>query len=255
MTDSMIKVDLTAFTRSAKLIMGKDWPKAVVNAFAEMAEEGMLNVRELTRQRFKLHTEYITRGVKHYPMNSAQKNRAANALKRFGDMNAAVYLRGSNTPKKSLEFMADHEFAETREAQKKYIAFPTKTLKEKSYRTGRGKVRMRWKPALLLEHYKERGGGFNGLTTTNEGRKLGPRKKRLPGHAFIIGTRAGPMIARRISRPVNKGDKHLEFLYMLKPKADIKKRWGFVNGVYGTVFKTYDTIIIKHVSKMKDYSK
>jgi hypothetical protein len=251
----MIRVDLAAFTRSAKKMDQKDWPKHVVNGFAELADVSAGAVRVVTRGKFKLHSDYIPKGIKSTPMTSSQKARAEHALRKYGDFNAAVFLRGSRSVKHSLDFMADHEEGDPRKPQKSYIAIPTTQLKEKRHRSPRGATRKRWKPETLLERYNATGGSFNGTTTTNKGKRLGPRKKRMPGDAFLImGKQGDPFIARRMNR--NKNTKHggeLEFLYVLKNEADIKSGWQFVTTVYSTVGRRYATILHKHIKRIPDY--
>lgn len=251
----IIQVDLTDFSKSARLHIGRDWPKAVTKAFGELAEKGASSVRGLTRRRFKLHSEFIPRGIRSYPRTPVQESRAAHALKKYGDMNAAVFLRGSRSPSNSLEFMAHHEYGEHRRPKDKYIAIPMAGLKSKAYKTGRGRVKGRWKPAELLKTFSQRGSKFDGRTTTNKGMNLGPPKGRVPGSAFIISSRRGdPLIARRRVRG-RKTHGQLEFLYILKRGADIRGGWGFVDEVYSSVRSHYDGVITKHINGLPDYNK
>lgn len=254
----VVELDLTEFSKGARKHLGKDWPKAVVKSFAKIAEIATVDNRKMTKQKFKLHTDYITQGIRYYPKTTSQKERAEKALKRFGDMNAAVYLRGSRTPAKSLEFMAHHEYGEEREALKKWIAIPMTDLRKRNYKTGRGMVKLRWRPERLLRTFRERGSSFGpgDKTTTNRGLHLGPIKDRLPGAAFLIRSRGGdPMIVRRISRAsgASKGD--LEFLYIFKESATINKNWDFVSNVYSSVVNNYFKVIHQSVKRMPDYGK
>lgn len=249
----VVDIDISAFTRTAKRHIGKDWPKAIVGAFASMADDGAGAVRALTRGKFKLHSDYITRGIKSLPNTPAQRGAAERALKRHGDFVAAVYLRGAVNPKRSLGFMADHETGMDRIAQDTWIAMPTTTLKAKSFKTGRGRVRKRWKPGTLLKRFNEVGSKFDGRTTTNKGMHLGTSRKRSLGSAFLIRGRGGtPMIARRGG---NKGNKQLEFLYALKKSANIRKRWDFVNTVEIIVMHIHERTIKKAVQRMPNYDK
>ena len=254
MNKPLISVDLTEFTRGVKQHVERDWPKACVNAFSGIAEEARDAVRLLTRQKFKLHSDYITSGIRHIPNSPAQKDAAARALQRYGDMSAAVFLRGASDPKKSLEFMAHHEWSEDREPQDRFIAVPLKSVKLKSFKTSKGRVRARWQPARLLDHFNKTGSRYDNGTTQSP-KQLGYRGKsrRLPGKPFMISSKRGdPMIARRIRNPGQKGERHLEFFYILKPKARIKKIWNFVDGVYTSVGRHFVGKISKHVAMMPD---
>ena len=249
----LVDIDISDFTRTAKLHIGRDWPKAIVGAFAKIADDGAGAARALTRGKFKLHSEYITRGIKSLPSTASQLAASQRALKRHGDFTAAVYLRGAVNPKRSLGFMADHETGMDRIPQDTWIAMPTTTLKQKSFRTGRGRVRKRWKPATLLKRFNEAGSKYSGRTTTNKGIRLGPRRKRSKSSAFIIHGRGNtPMIARRVG---NKGNKQLEFLYALKKSANIKKQWGFVNTVTTIVEYIHERTIKKAVGRMPNYDR
>ncbi len=246
-------IDITEFVKSAQKHIGRDWPRAIIGAFASIADDGAGAVRALTRGKFKLHSEYVTRGIKSLPYTPAQLMASQRALKRHGDFMAAVYLRGSASPKKSLGFMADHETGMDRMPQDTWIATPLPALERKSFRTGRGRVRKRWKPSTLLKRFNEVGSRFDGQTTTNRGLRLGPSRKRLPGSAFItIGVRGTPVIARRITR---KGNKQLEFLYSLNRRADIRKGWGFVDTVAMFVQITHERTIRKAVARMPSYDR
>lgn len=254
MTDNpIIQADLTAYTRSVKRIRRHDWPFHVVNGFAEIAEEAEHQVQALTRQKFNIHSDYIIKGIRHTPRTKGQKAQAMRALKKYGDFNAAVYLRPSMAAKNSLQFMADHETGEQRNAVKRQIAIPLAGVKKRAYQTARGRVRKRWKPATLLKRYKEAGSAFDGRTTTNKGRKLGPRRKRVPGAAFLIKGRGGQVFIAR--RHTNKGDNQLDFMYLLKPQTRIKIEWGFVASVYGSVFVHSARILTKHINKLPDYDR
>ncbi len=251
MANEIIKVDLTEFSKSARKHIGRDWPITVVEAFSDIAEHARDASRQQTGRRFKLHSDYITKGIKNYPANESQKSRARSALERFGDMNAAVYVRGARKPERSLEFMADHELGETREAQSKMIAVPTKTLKQKGYRTARGRVRKRWKPEELLKRYRASGAHFTGSTTVGASRQ---KKRRYPGHAFLIAGKSGKVfIARAMKRAKGGTRRNLEFLYMFMPSVDIKKEWGFADSVWEDVSRSYAPVLQKHAKRMPSY--
>lgn len=251
MTDAKIKIDLTEFSKTARKHIKRDWPAFVVNAFAEMAEVARDGARILTGQRFKLHSDYVTKGIRYYPQSANQKNMAAQALKKHGDMNAAVYLRGARNAKKSLQFMADHEFGEQRNAQNRAIAVPTKTLKSKNYRSNRGRVKKSFIPRHLLKRFSESGSKFDGNTTRSKNRV---RNRRMPGRPFIImGSSGNPFIVRQVRRSKKNKKGKLEFLYMLKHSVNIKMKWGFVKIVYRVVKANYSKILGKHYKRLPGY--
>jgi hypothetical protein len=252
MTDysSMFRVDLTEFTAAAKRHLKRDWPKAVVNALSDVAMDARDEARDMTKGKFDLHSDWVPKGIMHTPNSSSQKAAAANALQKYGDFTAAVFLRGATDPKKSLGFMAHHEYGEERDPVGKFIAIPLKGIKGKSFRASKGSVKKKWRPSELLKRFNETGSKFDGRTTIHHGgRGLGHNRKggKLPGNAFIIGTKSGPMIARR----ARKGKKRtLEFLYVLKTKARIKELWGFVGNVYDTVGAKASARLVKAVKQL-----
>jgi len=252
MAKQQIYVDYKEFARSSRKIQDKEFPQKIVNAFSELAYKGARRVRIATRSKFKLHSRYIPNAIKSIPLNEAQKSAAQKAVRRYGDVFAAVYLRGANTPKRSMDFMALHEEGGIKKPHegRSALAIPTTTLKRKpGFKTAKGRVRKRWKPNTLLEKFKSRGSVFNGQTTTNKGIVMGPQSGRVPGHAFIIAGKGGtPMIARRKTR---RGDRNLEFLYALENRAKIKRRWDFESNVWKSVRSRYDKVIIKYLGTMK----
>lgn len=258
----MIQVDLSEFTKGAKRLFKQDWPKAVVTSFSQIANAANEAVIKKTETEFELHTDYITKGIKHYPATTAQQQRAMHALEKYGDMNAAVYLRGAQDPKRSLAFMVEHEEGGMREPAygvalgtsvgEKYIATPTKDLNAKGVRTSRGQMRKKYRPSSLLKRYTEAGSTFSGNTTktAKRVRVKGGRKNRF-GSAFIMKVRDKPFIVRRRSTTYND----LEFLYVLIPQATFRKRWGFEKTVWQNVSITYGPTIIKHVAAMPNYGR
>lgn len=250
----MLEADLTAFAASARKHVGRDWPRVVVDAFADIAEYARDDVRNTTRQRYDLHSDYITRGIKHYPNTAHQKGRAESALKRFGDMNAAVFLRGSRSPKHSLEFMAHHETGEERDPQNEHIAIPTKTLRAKSFRNTRGKVKKRYKPSELLKRFDASGSFYDDEAKTTISRGLRMKRRRQPGNAFLIRGKGGkPFIVRTLNRARGGKKRDLEFMYILVTRAEIKPSWGFAESVWKGTRAVYYTIFYKKAIRMPSY--
>jgi hypothetical protein len=251
----MIELDIREFVASARKHIHRDWPYAVAHGFSEIVVGGANRGRALTASKFKLHSSYIPQGIKAIPRSHAQLAAAQNALARHGDIYAAVYVRGATKPENSLSFMSDHEYGETRLAHQgnDSIAMPQRGVKSKSYRTGRGRVRKRWTPKALLKEFQEASATFKHGTTTNKGRSLGPQRRQLPGLPFLIKVNNSTMIVRAIKRNRGKGRNGLEFLYVLKSKAKIKKDWSLTSTTEDYYQHNYVDALAKYVRKMPDY--
>ena len=244
-----ISIDYTEFARAAKGIAHKEFPEKIVAGFSYLAAASAGEVRTATRAKFNLHSNYIPSGVKSIPLSSGQRSAAENAVRRFGDIRAAVYVRGAMSPKRSLDFMSLHETGGDKTPHGNFqVAVPTKSLARKSSKTTRGATRKRWKPKTLLARFNAKGSSLNSSTTSNRGLKLGPKPRRLPGSAFLIkGAGGAVMIARRKSLAKTR---NLEFLYSLKPRTSIKKRWDFEPIVFNSVNMRYK-VLIKFLKKMR----
>lgn len=250
----VIEVDLSAFVTSARQHINTDYPRAIVNAFSSIAEMGADDVKSATRSAFDLHSNFITSGIKSLPHTTSQKKAAARALAKYNDFTAAVYLRGSASVKRSLAFMADHEYGGKRQPHAQFIAVPMDGVKSKSYRTSRGRVKKRWKPSELLQRFNSAGSVLSNGTTTNKGRRLGPRRKRVPGAPFLLTVTGGTtMVVRRKQRAASPGAHCLEFMYALKKQTAIKRRWRFTETVMTAVKNTYSSTIAAHVKRLPDY--
>lgn len=252
MSVTTMNLDLSAFTRSAKKHIGTDWPNAVVDGFSDIAASADEAVTDVTRLRFGLHSEYIPRGIRHYPQTQAQKNAAAKAMKRYGDMNAAVYVRPARDPKKSLGFMVDHEEGEQREPQDKWIASPTAEARRMySMRTARGKMKRRFMPSELLKRFRSTGSYYDGQTTLSRRRN---KWGRTPGVPFLMySSRANKtFIVRRASKSKG-GRENLQFLYVFLTKAYINRKWGFEITAKADVYNKYAVTIDAHTKRMPDY--
>lgn len=224
-----IYFDINKFANWHRKFSGRDWPKKVVQSLSDVAFEGMRVGQYHTKSAFKLKTDYVTRGIKFLPESASQRAAAERALLRYGDCMAKVYVRGSKDKRKSLDFMVHHETSFSRKPQHKFMAVPTKSLKEKSYRTSRGGVKRAWKPETLLKRFFEAGIPFNGVTTTKLGKTHQHSTGKRRGDAFLMRGRGDNTvyIVRRLSS--DKWD--LEFLYSLKNEAKIRKDWHFVENV------------------------
>jgi hypothetical protein len=252
MQDEVIRVELDNFVKSAKKHIKGDWPETVARAFSKIASDANSKTIVTTRNKFRLHSEYIPRGIKFYPQTEAQLKISADAMRRFGDMQAAVYLRGARDPKKSLQFMVDHELSEKRKPQNKWIAAPTDQMKRQysSFKTSSGKIRKRYQPKIILERFRKTG-KYNGVTTISHHRV---RRRRLPGTPFLIYSRKvnKTFIAVRYYKGL-PSDKSNLFMYVFLTKASIKKRWGFEFAVRSEVTTTYKATLADFQNRMPSY--
>lgn len=227
---SQIKIEaLTAEARrSLKAIERDQFPFALSKTLTDIAEMAVKEVRAQTRREFKLHSEFIPKGINR---TRAKKSEVKNT----GIGTTVIFTKPIISG-----WMPIHERGGTRDPyggsgkdKGKYLAIPAEDLLKRSYRTGTGKVRKRWKPKSLLEGYtKTRNVSMSGGITR-------PTKGGRKGKPFIIRGRGSniPMIVRR------KGPKRypLELLYIFSKKARYKPTWGFERTVEDIVdlrFKT-----------------
>lgn len=222
-TTAMIKV--TALTNEARRGLNdlekNQFPYALAKTLTEIATLAVEEVKRTTRQEFRLHSEFIPKGIGRTTARKADvKNKGIGATVIF----TKPIISG---------WMPVHETGGTRKAQSggsggvgrdkgKYLTIPATDLLKHAYRTGTGAVRRRWKPSELLSQYKGRNVSLSGgvVRPTRGGRK---------GKPFIIRSKGSgvPMIVRR------KGPKRypLELLYIFSRKARYKPVWGFEKAV------------------------
>lgn len=240
MAKSFIEVDSKDFMRDAKSISSYGYPVAVARAFKKLAGVAAEDVKSVTALNFKLHSDYITKGIRSTPNNKTQLKAAARSVEKYHDIEAAVYLR-PGSGKHSMAFMVDHEDGDNRTGIGK-LAIPAHDLKNYSYKTNRGAVRKAWRPSTLLKYY-------NMVGPNKKGNKLSHKKTRGgKGKAFILTTKSG---VRAIVRRKNKKVKSLEFLYLLKSSADIKKQWDFETTVDKSVHTNYRRIAARYLNAMR----
>lgn len=228
-----VSMDASKAMLQMKAIAGRHFPFAFAKSLTDLAKLGRDGVRLETRKRFKLHGEFIPRGI---TIQAAKKSE----LKTKGRTNAFVLTR----PLVS-DFMPRHETGGVKTPgafsgasdKGRMLAIPAPALRKRKYRTKTGKVRKQYRPSELLKYY-------NQLRPEQAARQRGSRQRFAPRPAFIIEGKGGQaMIVRR--RSAAKGRNYpLEVLYFLVPTASISPRWGFedtvidvVKGNFGRVFK------------------
>lgn len=220
MNQSMIKV--TALTSEARRGLSdlekNQFPFALAKTLTEIATLAVEGVKRTTRQEFRLHSEFIPKGIGRTSARKAD-------VKNKGVGETVIFTKPIISG-----WMPVHETGGKREPRGgtgardkgKYLAIPATDLLKRSYRTGTGAVRRRWKPSELLAQYKGKNVSLSGGVTrpTRGGRK---------GKPFVIRAKGSgtPMIVRR------KGPKRypLELLYIFSRKARYKPVWGFEKAV------------------------
>jgi len=208
----------------------QQFPFAYASALTRTAIRCSMAVKKQTRKQFKLHSEFIPRGVLIQP---AKKNE----IKQFGSSEAAVYTSRKITP-----FMARHETGGVRTPQGSVLAIPgigLQSMPEGKWRTKRGRVKMKYQPKRLLS-------GTN--------RKGARSKKSLSKKAFVIPGRGSrvPLLMQRVSSGAgHKGrrDPGLKLLYVFDNEATIKSTWGFEETVRRVVPKVWPRIFAAEFRK------
>lgn len=239
--DSAVTVELAEFMKSIKKFNGDQYPMAIAKAFRRIANGGKEDVQNRTRSEYNLHSDFIPQGIKSTPYTNSQMKAGARSIEKYHDIEAAVYVRGANSPEKSLDFMVNHDTGEDKRAQGGMLAIPAGDLKNYAYKTSRGKVKKMYKPATLLKEY-------NRVGPNKKGRQLQKKGKRGKGAAFIMTTKSG---TKAIVRKLNPKQKSLQFLYFFKKDADIKATWQFEPTVLNTVSRTYQRDIAHYFNKIK----
>lgn len=184
------------------------FPYALAKTLTDVAAMAVRAVQARTRQEFKLHTEFIPRGIARI---SAKKSDVV----RTGIGTAIVFTKPIISG-----WMPVHETGGERKPKGKALAIPAEDLLKKAFQTSTGRIKTTWKPSTLLAGYRpgRRNVSMSGGLTkaTRGGRK---------GKPFIIrGKDSGvPMIVRR------KSPKRypLELLYIFSRRAAYKPVWAF----------------------------
>jgi len=234
-----MRVDISQFLRSWNRI-SDEIPKAVIEGFAQIADKGRKRVRVHTRSAFKLHSNYIPDAIRSIPGIKGSKGaerQAAAALRgltgRHHDFRAAVFIRGSSSPKRSLEFMADHEFGGRRKPHggNRALALPRSEMTSKSFRTSKGRVKRRYKPEIMIKKIKAQ-------AATSRKRKWGKWRKPKP---FLVTFKSGHQ-AIAVRKDKTKRFP-LSLLYQFHHDADIKKTYDFEKAVHETTRRNIGLII------------
>jgi hypothetical protein len=225
------------------------YPFAHAKALTRVAQEAAEKVREETRKKFELKTDFIPKGI---AIKSAKKQDIVSG----GSATSAVFTR-----ERIGTFMPRHEEGGVRVAGNdemgggsdtgRVLAIPGKGRAGSEFATSKsararletasGKIKSSKTPHELLKDYKP--GEKRTRAVSRGGRK---------GQPFIIkGRNSGiPMIVRR----VGKKRYPLEILYIFRPRASYKATWSFVDTVVEYVDKNYERIFKEELKKAVEES-
>lgn len=250
-----MKVDISLFLADWHLLRD-EIPKAIIDGFAKTAQTARDVMRARTRILFKLHSDYITNGILSIPsrdwksrgkttgeeIGNRQFSAALKGLTgRHRNFQAAVFLRGSNNPKKSLAFMVVHETGGDKKAFIGALALPRSGVTRRAFRTGKGAVKRSYKPSVLLKHWKSQK-PHGGMV----GRKWGVRKAPT---AFVMESKFGGQIVAR--RRFKTKRTPLDILYKFQKSAKITRRWRFEETVVSVAKANIQKDVLHFVNKVK----
>ena len=234
-----MRVDVSQFMRSWDRI-SDDVPKAIIQGFAKIADQGRKQTRRRTRSAFKLHSDYIPNAIRSIPGVRGSKGadrQAAAALKgltgKHHNFQAAVFIRGSTSVKRSLDFMADHEYGGRRKPHggNRALALPRPWLTTKSFRTSRGRVKRRYKPEMLIKKIRAQ-------AMAPRKRKWGRYRKPRP---FLVTFKSGHQAIA--IRKYKEKRLPLDLLYEFHTEATIKKLYRFEEAVHETTRRNIGLIL------------
>jgi len=220
----------------------EQFPFALAKTLVEVARGSVKAVRKETKAKFRLHGDFIPKGVSSEPNSFGKVKRE---IKKKFSGSTVVY-----TKERISSFMPIHEEGGTRlpssapaktvsggRDKGKSLALPgTKAplnITKHRFKTGSGKVSKRWHPRTLLQSYT---GPYRG------GRSAGSGSKKKP---FIIKARGSgvPMIVRRSS----KHRMPLQVLYVFAKSASYSGIWGFESTVRDHVERHFMTRLRRNV--------
>ena len=260
-----IQIDDTL--KDIKKLYKSEWPKVIAQMFSNVAVSSQDAAQDRTRSQYHLHTDYIIKGIRATPATEAQRKRAEKSLSRYNDMFAAVYLRGSPNPGRSLEFMAQHENGYTRPARstwasvggQKFLAQPGPSdhFEEFRTKTNRGRIRKRFKPGVMLQKMREAGSTYDAGKKTTVTRKFpgrrGRNKAKVAGNWFVIQPKTSkvPAIARRVTRGSGGRRGELQIQWWLTKEQKIDNDYQFEKTVIGRAKRRYGPEARKMGSRIK----
>lgn len=195
-----VSVDYARALRGLQGIEREQMPFAYAKTLLDVAKTAANAVKRETRSRFKLHGEFIPRGILVEPFRVGAIKRN---IKQYGLAQVAIMSSRAITP-----FMAIHEKGGTKRPVKgrKVISVVTKKWREENT-TASGALKRGARPAALLKYYNTHKGSAK---RQSKGAIMRPFK--LGGS--IVQRTPGSQYGRRV-------------LFHFVGSAKIKARWGF----------------------------
>lgn len=238
MTDTIINIKtlIDETKRGLTDLRREQYPYALAKTLTDVAKGSASLVRKETASKFKLHGDFIPKGI---AILSAKKSDV-----RQGVGHSVVFTKPIISG-----FMPTHESGGTRMPSARAeggdrgraMAIPTSTIQKKSYRLKTGQVKKSYKPSVLMHGYaaKNRKVSFTGGLTSAAGSESRKRS------AFIIkGKGSGiPMIVRRKTRRQYP----LELLYILSRRAKYNAVWGFESSVKEYVTRAFQVMFSRNM--------
>lgn len=213
------KYDFKETKRDLTEIERQTFPTAYAKSLTFIAQDAAEAVRERTRSEYKLHTEFIPKGIGVKPARDSD-------MKATGNASSVVF-----TKPKISKWMPIHETGGTVTpiGGRKQFSLPGKDmLAEIDFRTRSGKVKKRYSPKRLLEGYNASKG------------QSGGNSKALRRQPFVIrGTNSGvPMIVRR------RGKKRypLQVMYVFRARTRYRQTWRFEPTVRHMVEQRFQSV-------------
>lgn len=243
-----ITLELQSFQTALALYFDKSYPEATARGFGEVARRARNAIRERTRQVYDLHSDFIPRGIWSTPDREVQIRAAARSFAKYGDLEAAVFLRPANGKEKnSLKFMIPHETGEAKTPKGKALAIPAQGLEGYQSKTGSGATKKAYRPAQLLSGYNSGKSTLPAAVVAdmiNNPSSHNPNNRK--GQPFIIKSSKGvALLVRRKS-----GNRlPLDVLYSFKPRAQIRSDWEFETTVRTDVLQQYGRVMKRYVNR------
>ena len=244
-----VQVDISDFRRDLKNYFSAQYPESMARGFQALSQSARDAARQRTAEKYKLHSDFIPKGILNTPQTDAQIAAAAKSIDRHHDIQASVFLRPSGDVTKSLGFMVPHETGDNKTPRGSMIAIPSYGIEGYSFRTSRGGVKTKYTPSELLKDYPKGGSRLPpavvaGLIQDAQQGKGKPGRKK--GEAFVTVSKGGvPMIARR----KGGGRLPLEVLYVMKKAVKSDGNWGFETTVQATVVNKYRGVLARYINK------
>lgn len=207
-----VAVDYKDAQRGLSDIEKEQFPYAYAATLWQVARSSTRAVAEVTRARFKLHGEFIPRGILSEP---ARVKQIKNNLRNYGLADVTIFTSKGITP-----FMGLHEKGGTKQAVKgrSAISIPTADFLAKGIQTATGAIKKGSRPKSLLKYYNAH---KNDLKRKRAG---------LPRPFVLNGA-----VVRRVGK-----ERHpLVVMYYFRKTARIKARWGFEPTVRAVVEATF----------------